>query len=50
VEREIYEVLKQEKTRLIVATSGLWKFKKLELRPELSWLLYSRRLRQLGPP
>ena len=46
VEREIYEVLKQKKRRLIVTTSGLWKFKKLELRPELSWLLYGRRVRQ----
>ena len=42
VAREIYEVLKREKIPLIVTTSGLWKFKKLHLRHDLSWLLYSK--------
>jgi len=42
VAREIYEVLKREKIPLIVTTSGLWKFKKLHLKHDLSWLLYSK--------
>jgi len=42
VAREIYEVLKQEKIPLIVTTSGLWKFKRLYLKHDLSWLLYSK--------
>jgi len=42
VAREIYEVLKERKMPLIVTTSGLWKFKKLNLRHDLSWLLYSK--------
>jgi hypothetical protein len=42
VAREIYEVLKQQKIPLIVTTSGFWKFKKLHLKQDLSWLLYSK--------
>ncbi|HKM77832.1 MAG TPA: hypothetical protein VJZ03_02050 [Candidatus Bathyarchaeia archaeon] len=42
VARELYEVFKQEKIPLIVTTSGLWKFKKLNLKQDLSWLLYSK--------
>ena len=42
VAREIYEVLRERKMPLIVTTSGLWKFKKLNLRHDLSWLLYSK--------
>jgi hypothetical protein len=42
VAREIYEVFKQEKIPLIVTTSGIWKFKKLNLRHDLTWLLYSK--------
>ncbi|MFI5450027.1 MAG: hypothetical protein ACHQ03_09745 [Candidatus Bathyarchaeia archaeon] len=42
VAREIYEVFKQQKIRVIVTTSGLWKFKRLHLKQDLSWLLYSK--------
>jgi len=42
VAREIYEVLKEQKIPLIVTTSGLWKFKKLNLGHDLSWFLYSK--------
>jgi hypothetical protein len=42
VASELYEVFKQEKIPLIVTTSGVWKFKKLDLRQDLSWLLYSK--------
>jgi len=42
VAREIYEVFKREKITLVVTTSGLWKFKKLRLRHDLSWLLYAK--------
>lgn len=43
VAREIYEVLKQERIPLIVTTSGFWKFKKLEVAQDFSWLLYRKR-------
>ena len=46
VAREIYEVFKQQKIPLIVTTSGLWKFKRLVLRQDLSWLLYSKEERR----
>jgi len=49
VAREIYSVLKEEKVVLVVDVSGYWKFRRLELKPDLSWLLYSRQLRQLPP-
>jgi len=45
VAREIYEVLKQDRTLLIVTTSGLWKFKKLKLGQDFSWLLYCQKVR-----
>jgi hypothetical protein len=61
VEREIYEVFKQQKIPLIIVTSGLWKFKKLALKHDVSWRLYTKeelqrkererkeRRRSLGP-
>ena len=42
VAREIYDVFQQEKIPLIVTTSGVWKFKKLNLKHDLSWPLYSK--------
>jgi len=42
VARDIYDVFKQQKIPMIVTTSGLWKFKKLHLKQDLSWLLYSK--------
>jgi len=42
VARDVYEVFKHEKIPLIVTTSGFWRFKKLDLKPDLSWLMYSR--------
>jgi hypothetical protein len=42
VVREIYEVLKQKGISLTVATSGFWKFKRLDLAQDLSWILYSK--------
>ena len=45
VTRTICDVLKKENISLIVTTSGFWRFKKLELRPDLSWLLYKEKMR-----
>jgi hypothetical protein len=42
VAREIYEVLRQQRIPLVVVTSGFWKFKKLALKHDLSWALYSK--------
>ena len=42
VVREIYEVLKQQGIPLIVTTSGFWKFKRLDLAQDLSWILYTK--------
>ena len=53
VVREIYEVFKQQRIPLVVTTSGLWRFKRLDLRGDLSWLLYSKeemRRRRMGWP
>ena len=44
--KEIYEVLKQENILLTVTTSGLWKYRKLKLKPNLSWLLYTKEMRE----
>ena len=46
VAREIYEVLKQERIPLIVTTSGFWKFKKLELGEDFSWLLSRKKMQE----
>lgn len=46
VGREICEVLKQEKISLIVTTSGFWKFRKLKLKDDLSWLLWKQDTRR----
>jgi hypothetical protein len=48
VAREIYEVLKQRKSPLVVTTSGFWKFKGLDLRQDLSWSLYKEEMRRKG--
>jgi hypothetical protein len=44
--RKIYDVLKGERVHLTVATSGFWRFKRLQLRPDLSWLLYKQEKRE----
>jgi hypothetical protein len=48
VERKIYEVLEQKKVCLTITASGLWIFKNLKLRPDLSWLLYTEDMRRRG--
>ena len=48
VARKIYEVLKQKKIPLTVTTSGLWMFKKLAVKQDLSWFLYSEEMRRKG--
>ena len=46
VAREIYEALKQDRIPLIVTTSGFWKFKKLKLGQDFSWLLYRKKIQE----
>ena len=48
VERKIYEVVEQKKVCLTITASGLWIFKNLKLRPDLSWLLYTEDMRRRG--
>jgi len=42
VTREIYELFDEEKIPLIIITSGFGRFKKLNLKQDLSWLMYSK--------
>ena len=44
--KEIYGLLKQEDILFTVTTSGLWKYKKLKLKPNLSWLLSMKEMRE----
>ena len=48
VAREIYEAFKQQRIPLIVTTSGVWKFKRLALKQDHSWLYSKEEMRRKG--